>query len=117
MKKKISRKIRKFIINSKIQKLIDKATYLDLDFDDFLKKYVIPKLINNDGSEVSFNFKTPHHIGRYFVCTGLAGPYAIGEVLRGHSTYIPIKGINALSIWEKERLIKVLQEEGFFDEH
>ena len=103
-------------INSKIQKLIDRATNLDIDFDDFLQKYVIPKLKRADGSEVSFNFKKSHQIGRYFLCTGLAGPYAVGEEFNGRSIYIPLRGINALSIWEKERLIKILQEEGFFNE-
>lgn len=96
-------------INRKIQKLIDRATNLDVDFDDFLKEYVTPKLIAKD----AFKFRTPHQIGRYFVCTGLSGSYAIGEVLRDRATYIPF---SKMSIWEKERLIKVLQEEGFFDE-
>jgi len=94
-------------INHKIQKLIDRATNLNIDLDDFIEKYVTPKLIIGD----RFEFKRPHQIGRYFVCTGLCGQDAYGEVLRNNVTYIPLR---VMSIWEKERLIKVLQEEGFF---
>lgn len=100
-------------IDRKIQKLIDKVTYLDIDFDDFLKKYVTPKLITEEGKELSFKLKKSHQIGRYFVCTGIEGSCVVGEVLRDWPLYIPF---SRLSIWEKERLIYVLKEEGFFDE-
>lgn len=96
-------------IDRKIQKLLDKTAEIDTDLDDFLKEFVIPKfLINN-----TFKFKTPHPIGRYFDGTGISGSYVTGVFLRNRAAHVPFRD---LSIWEKARLIKALQEEGVFDE-
>lgn len=96
-------------INRKIHKLLDKAVDLDNSLDEFLHEFVIPKfLINN-----TLKFKTPHPIGRYFDGTGISGSCVTGVFLRNRAARVPF---NDLSILEKARLIRALQEEGVFDE-
>lgn len=96
-------------INRKIHKLLDKAADLDSSLDDFLQEFVISKfLIDN-----TFKFKTPHPIGQHFVGTGISGSYVIGVFLHNKTAHVPFR---ELSILEKARLIKALQEEGVFDE-
>ena len=112
-----------------MQRLLDRYTNLQLDFDDWMKKNINPRrdvrADERDGMKVAkvgvveIRFKRPFLISRHFVVStltvgdGRQEPYVEGGVLRDITERIPL---SYLTLKEQNALIRELDERGYFDE-
>ena len=88
-----------------MQRLLDRYTNLQLDFDDWMKKNINPKrdvrADERDGTKVA-------KIG-----VGRQEPYVEGGVLRDITERVPL---SYLTLKEQNALIRELDERGYFDD-
>lgn len=111
----------------KMQKLLDRYTDLQLDYEDFLKKEInfgrdvregewSDKQLGNGVTGITF--KRPFGLGRHFVVSRMFyhdtwKKWALeGGVLRGVTEYVPIDHLN---LKEMNALIYELKDRGYFD--